>query len=182
MSRTALITIAQGTEEIEAIVPADLLRRANFHVKIAGDNEIVTCSRGVKIIPDLLIEKLNSDVEYDIIILPGGRTGTLNLLNDEKLIKLLRKHYERGGWIAAICAAPSILVHHKIMPKGSPITSHPSVKEMLADYEYREEKVVVHERFITSRGVGTSIDFALKIIELLMDKTTAEKIAKDIVY
>jgi putative intracellular protease/amidase len=57
MSRTALITIAQGTEEIEAIAPADLLRRANFNVKIAGENEIITCSRGVKIIPDLLIEQ-----------------------------------------------------------------------------------------------------------------------------
>lgn len=182
MSRTALIAVAQGTEEIEAIAPADLLRRANFNVKIAGENEIITCSRGVKIIPDLLIEQLNSDVEFDIIILPGGRTGTLNLLNNDKLEKLLRKHYERGGWFGAICAAPTILTQHKILPKGSPVAAHPSVREMLVEYDYSDAAVVVYERFITSRGAGTSIDFALKIIELLLSKETADQIKSDIAY
>lgn len=182
MSRTVLIPIAQGTEEIEAIVPADLLRRANVYVRIAGENEIVTCSRGVKIIPDILIEQLNSDMEFSAIVLPGGKTGTLNLLNNSKLQKLLQKHHERGGIIASICAAPSILSAHKIIPKGTNLTSHPSIKDMFEGYNYSDEKVVVDGNFITSRGVGTTIDFTLKLIEILISKETADKIAEDIVY
>lgn len=182
MSRTVLIAIAQGTEEIEAIVPADLLRRANIYVRIAGENEIVTCSRGVKIIPDILIEQLNSDMEFSAIVLPGGKTGTLNLLNNSKLQKLLQKHHERGGIIASICAAPSILSAHKIIPKGTNLTSHPSIKDMFEGYNYSDEKVVVDGNFITSRGVGTTIDFSLKLIEILTSKETADKISEDIVY
>lgn len=182
MSKTVLIVIAQGTEEIEAIVPADLLRRANIYVRIAGENEITTCSRGVKIIPDILIEHLNSDMEFAAIIIPGGKTGTLNLLNNDKLKKLLEKHNQRGGIIASICAAPSILTAHKIIPKGTKLTSHPSFEDIFGDFKYSQDNVVVDGNFITSRGVGTTIDFSLKIIEVLAGPETAKKIADDIVY
>ncbi len=182
MSATVLIPIAQGTDEIEAIVAVNLLRRANVYVRVAGENEIVTCSKGTKIIPDILIDSLNSDMEFTAIVLPGGRTGTLNLLNNSKLQKLLEKHSNRGGIIASICAAPSILTAHKIFPKDAAITSHPTIKDMFEGYNYSEERVVVAGNFITSRGVGTSIDFTLKLIEILVNKETADNIAADIVW
>lgn len=182
MSKTVLIVIAQGTEEIEAVIPADLLRRANIYVRIAGENEITTCSRGLKIIPDILIDQLNSDMEFAAIVIPGGRTGTLNLMRNEKLQKLLEKHNQRGGIIAAICAAPSILTAHRIIPKGTRLTAHPSIKDIFDGYDYSEDKVVVSENFITSRGAGTSFEFALKLIEILAGAEMAKKISDDIVW
>ncbi len=182
MSNTVLVLLAGGTEEIEAVTTIDLLRRANIHVKVAGENEIVTCSRGVKIIPDMLIDHLNSEMEFAAIVLPGGQSGTLNLLNNDKVTKLLKKHNLRGGLIAAICAAPTILTAHKIIDNETRITAHPSVRDMLANYNYIDENVVVDGNFITSKAVGTTIDFALKIIERLQGIEIAKKVANDIVY
>jgi len=182
MGKTVLLLIAGGTEEIEAVVPIDLLRRANIHVKVAGENEIVTCSRFVKILPDMLIDHLNSEMEFSAIILPGGKSGTNNLLDNEKVIKLLKKHNQRGGWIAAICAAPIILLIHKIINENTKITAHPSVRNMFDENQFIDEKVVVSENFITSSGAGTSFEFSLKIIELLQGKEIAERVANEIVF
>ncbi len=180
MSKTVLLVIAAGTEEIEAVVVADLLRRAGLYVRIAGENEIVTCSRGVKIIPDILIENLSSDMEFSAIVIPGGMTGTHNLMDNEKLKKLLAHHKDRGGIIAAICAAPILLLAQKLLPADAKVTSHPSVKESLAGFDYSEEKVVAWGNFITSRGAGTAIDFAMKLIEVLAGEEQAKKVAQDI--
>lgn len=182
MTKSVLIVLAQGTEEIEAIVPADLLRRANIHVRVAGENEISTCSRGIKIIPDILIEQLNSDMEFSTIIIPGGKTGTHHLLQNEKFIKLLDKHIKRGGYVAAICAAPSILTAHKLLPQGTKLTSHPSIADLFDAADYQTDKVVVSGNFITSRGAGTVFEFSLKIIEILLGKEASDKIAADIVW
>ena len=182
MSKKALIFIANGTEETEAITTVDLLKRANFSVKIAGDNELVTCSRGVKIIPDILIETLIEEDEFDVVIIPGGGNGVLNLGNNDIVQKIIKSNYNKGVLIAAICAAPSILIEMKIINEETPFTGFPSLKEEYAMYNYIDEKVVYNDNILTSQALGTTIPFALKIIEILTNKENANKIAEEIVY
>jgi DJ-1 family protein len=181
MTKYVLVPIAHGTEEMEAVIIIDILRRAGITVKVAGDNEIVTCSRGVKIIPDELIDNLDINSEFDAIILPGGGKGTDNLMNNYHLSEILKSHRERGALIAAICAAPTILSEFKILKPESKITSHPSVRNRLEHYNYIEEKVVFDDNIVTSRGAGTAFMFALFIVELLMNSDTAKKVACDII-
>lgn len=182
MSKKALIFIANGTEETEAITTIDLLKRANFSVKIAGDNEIVTCSRGVKIIPNILIESLSEEDEFDVIILPGGGNGVMNLGNNDIVRNIIKNNYIKEVLIAAICAAPSILIDLKIINENTPYTGFPSLKAEYPNHNYLEEKVVYNDNIITSQALGTSIPFALKIIEVLMNKEASDMIAEEIVY
>lgn len=182
MSKKALIFISNGTEETEAITTVDLLRRANFNVKIAGDNEIVTCSRGVKIIPDILIENVIEEDEFDVVIIPGGGNGVYNLSNNLNVTNLLKYHSKKGTLIAAICAAPSILIDLNIISEFDIFTGFPSLKEEYPNYKYENEKVVVNKNIITSQALGTSIDFTLKIIEVLMGKEAANNIKSEICY
>jgi DJ-1 family protein len=177
-----LIPIAHGTEEMEAVIIADILRRAGMNVKIAGETEIVTCSRGVKIIPDIIINKIEKDMEFDLIVLPGGNAGVQNLTDNDHLEDILANHKENGRHLAAICAAPLVLSAHGIINRSDAITSHPSVRDQLLDYDYREESVVAGEKITTSRGAGTAIPFALSLIGRFIDKNTAERVASEIVY
>ena len=182
MDIKVLVPISHGTEELEAITIIDLLRRGSINVKVAGENEIITCSRGVKIIPDCLLHKLEDNDEFDAIVIPGGYEGTNNLMNNEKLQAILKHNFKSGKLIGAICAAPIILVKHKLISKDFKITSHPSVKNYFEGYDYSEDRIVIQDNIITSRAVGTAIDFALVIIELLINVETAEKIAREILY
>ncbi|TAL68595.1 MAG: DJ-1/PfpI family protein [Bacteroidetes bacterium] len=181
MSKNVLLVITHGSEEMEAVIIIDILRRAGLNLKVAGEHEIVTCSRGTKLIPDLLISNIDINDEYDAIIIPGGTKGTLNLTKNEKLIEMLRKQRAGKGLIGAICAAPMILSEHNILKPGQKVTSHPSVKESLITYSYMEQRVIYDEGIITSRGAGTAIEFALYLVELLVDPESAIKIAQDIV-
>lgn len=182
MAINVLIPIAQGTEEMEAIIVIDLLRRAGINVRIAGESNIITCSRGVKILPDILIDDINPDDTYHAIVLPGGTIGTQRLNDNPVIEDMLKKLKRKSMKIAAICAAPTILSYHKILNDENVITSHPSVREQLLGHIYVEDSVVVDGNIITSRGAGTAIDFALKIIEILIDAATANRIKESIVY
>ena len=182
MDIKVLVPVAQGTEDMEAVIIIDLLRRAGINVKVAGENEIITCARGIKIIPDILIRKLASDDYFDAIIIPGGSEGTHNLLENDKFISILKNQHEKGRLIGAICAAPSILSFHKILTTETNVTSHPSVKSQLINCQYVDEDVVVSGNIITSKAAGTATDFALKIIEILADLDTAHQIADEIYY
>lgn len=177
-----LVIITDGTEDIEATVPIDLFRRAGFEVLVAGEKEQVTFARGLKVIPDVLLDRVAEDDNFDLVFIPGGAKGVENLLKNEQVGKILKRHKELGMWNSAICAAPLVLDRFGILSKEDKITSHPLVKDKLANYDYTEDEVVVSGKIITSRGAGTSIPFALKIIELLAGKELANKIANDIVY
>lgn len=177
-----LVPIANGTEEMEAVIIIDILRRAAFNVTVAGENDFATCSRNVKIIPDTLISKISENTTFDAIILPGGLEGTKNLSNNKHLIKIIKKHKENNKLIGAICAAPTILAEHNIFDANQKLTSHPSVKEKLNHYQYTIDNVCIDGIFITSRGAGTAIDFALEIVKKLSSKESADKIASSIVY
>ncbi|MBI5326008.1 MAG: DJ-1/PfpI family protein [Ignavibacteriae bacterium] len=182
MSKNVLVPIANGSEEIETVVVIDILRRAGINVKIAGEHEIITCSKGVKIIPDLLISNIDLNDEYDAVIIPGGSKGTDNLIKNEKLIEILKKQNKNNKLIGAICAAPSILSAHNILKPGQKVTSHPSVKDSLITYNYQEQRVIYDYDIITSRGAGTAVEFALYLVDILAGPESAVKIAQDIVF
>jgi len=169
---SAVLLLADGAEEMEAVISADVLRRAGIDVTIAGveEKESVVCSRNVVIKPDLpLSEAIKKD--YDVVVCPGGLKGAQTLAGSAEVGKLLKKQEARGALIALICAAPIALASHGI-GNGKRITSHPSVDKQLKDkgYIYSEDRVVVDGKLVTSRGPGTTFEFALAIVELLVGK------------
>ncbi|KZC11793.1 Protein DJ-1 [Dufourea novaeangliae] len=181
--KTAILLIADGSEEMEAVITTDILRRAGIDVTVAGlaEKESVKCSRDVKICVDA---KLKDAVQqkYDVVILPGGLGGSEAFASSAEVGNLLQQQEKENRVIAAICAAPVALKAHGIS-KGKQLTSYPSMKEKLVDeYKYLEDKVVTDGNLITSRGPATAFAFGLAIVEKLLDKETANNVAKGMLY
>ncbi len=159
----ALVPIANGSEEMEAVIIIDTLRRAEWDVTMAGLDETVTASRGVKIIPDTLFDQVNP-ADFDIILLPGGFGGTEAFIQHAGVQQALRDFNEKGKWIGAICAAALALNEAGILD-GKKFTCYPGVEQKLsADIQPENEVVVVDDHLITSQGPGTAFEFALKVI------------------
>jgi len=180
--KRVLIFLAQGSEEMEAIVVSDLLRRAGIEVTIAGESKEITTARKTKIIPDILINEINENDLYDLVYVPGGSKGVENLIKIQKVGDILKNHYNKSKLIAAICAGPLVLHYFGIFSKEQKLTSHPNVSDILKIYNYSTDKVVEDRGIITSRGAGTSVDLALYLIKKLIDQLAAENVAKAIVY
>lgn len=166
---TALVLVAQGTEEIEAVISIDVLRRGGIDVTVAGVDgaDPVRCSRGVLITPDVALDDIDRD--FDIVVLPGGAEGAQRLAESAKVGEVLRRQEKSGRLVGAICAAPIALKAHGVF-ENRQLTSHPSVREMLEGWgEYSEHPVVADDNLITSRGPGTAFAFALRIVGTLTD-------------
>eukprot|EP00871_Galdieria_phlegrea_P005250 jgi/Galph1/5726/GphlegSOOS_G4407.1 len=169
MTKQVLVPIANGSEEIEAVCIIDTLRRAGFQVTVAavGEETTVTCSRQVKLVADCLLSSCMNHV-YDLVVLPGGAKGAENLATSESLQKILKRQAAEKHWYAAICASPVIVLYPLgLLPQRA--TCHPSVVEKVKQIVTDKERVVVDEesKCVTSRGPGTAIEFALKLIECL---------------
>lgn len=177
-----LVVITDGTEESEAIIVADILRRAGINVTLAGTNSSIVSSHKIKIIPDVLISELDKTKLYDAIVIPGGKLGTENLFNNSFLADIIQLHNNHKRFICAICAAPIILAKMGLIKSNHYITCHPSVKEEIPKQNYQFAKVVISDNFITSSGAGNSFDFAFTIIKKLIDSNSAEKIKADILF
>ncbi len=174
--KRVLVPVAPGFEEIETITVIDILRRANVEVVSAGTEPgEITGSRKVKIVPDVLLKNVVNDENFDMIVLPGGMPGTTNLKKDESVKKIIHRMYKQGKYISAICAAPTVLAAIGLT-NGKNITSHPSVKDALQSESYKEDRVVVDGQIITSRSPGTAMEFAMKLVEILVGKEIVEKI------
>jgi len=177
MSKKALVFLAKGAEEMEAVIAIDVLRRAEVKVTVAGVEgpSPVTCSRNVVIVPDCSVEHAQTQGPFDAVVLPGGLTNSQIMAASSKVKEILQEQEAAGRLIAAICAAPCALKEHGIK-KGSKITSYPSLKEKCHEgYDYQDDKVVVDGELITSRGPGTAFDFALAIVNKLCG---ADEVAK----
>lgn len=171
---TVLIPLAEGFEELESVTLIDILRRAEITVVTASlsENTQVTASHGVRLVADTTLEAVIYD-DFDMIILPGGQPGTDNLNQDPHIHAVLKRLYQSGKTVAAICAAPLVLAHAGLLD-GKIATCFPSVL-MPAEWPnitLSAEPVVIDGRVITSKGPGTAIDFALSIVEYLKDTHT----------
>lgn len=162
-----LLPLAPGFEDLEAITLVDILRRGGLHVTTAGLSPgPVQGARGTTVLPDTVLESV-LDQEFDMIILPGGQPGTRNLHQDERIKALLLRFRDQGKFIAAICAAPSILAAYGLL-QGKRATSYPGALDAAqSDLTYSEDSVVVDGNIVTSRGPGTAMDFALTLVDIL---------------
>ena len=168
MEKRVLVPLAEGFEMVEALSVVDVLRRGNIQVDTAslGDSLQVTSSHGVTVIADTLLSDCLGQV-YDLIALPGGIPGAENLKNSAELAGLLKKQMEEDRLYGAICASPAVVLEHHGMLDGKKATCHPGFVAQLSSQEHTGEKVVVDGNCITSRGAGTSIDFALELLARL---------------
>lgn len=177
-SPRVLIPLSAGFEEIEAVTVIDVLRRAGCEVVAAGvpDAQPLRGSNGISILPDAALGDV-IDQAWDLVAVPGGMQNTTNLASHEPLLVLLRKRFDAGEWVAAICAAPRVLNAAGIVGQIA-LTSHPVTKSdlSLAAREYREDTVVQDHRVITSRGAGTALAWALTLAELLVGASKRESV------
>ena len=170
-----LVPLAQGCEEIEAVTVIDILRRAGIAVVSAGlDNLPVLASRGVLLLPDTELDAVLDD-DFDMIVLPGGQPGTNNLKADKRIIALLQQMAQQGKYIAAICAAPSVLAASGLLD-GKQATSFPGALDPFPKVKQQHAALVEDGKFITSRGPGTAMDFALTLVERLAGKTKRQEV------
>lgn len=174
--KKVLVPLAQGCEEMEAVIVIDTLRRAQFEVVAAGLKEgPITASRGVRLVPDTVWDAVDP-MSFDAIVLPGGNGGVQQLLADARVMRAVRDLHAAGRWVCAICAAPQVL-HAAGVLKGRRATCYPGVEEKLADAMTVADPVVVDGHVITSRGPGTSIAFALEIVRRLAGEEAARRVA-----
>ena len=170
-----LVLLAQGCEEIEAVTTIDILRRAGIEVTSAGLDDLpVLASRGVVLLPDTTLD-LAQDQEFDMIVLPGGQPGTDNLKADKRLIALLRQMAQQGKYVAAICAAPSVLAAAGLLD-GRKATCYPTCLDDFPKVNLQTAAIVEDGNITTSRGPGTAMDFALVLVERLAGKTKRQEV------
>lgn len=176
-----LIPIADGSEELEAVAMIDILVRGGAHVVTASVSPSieVTCSRGVKILADIMIADAVHH-SYDLIACPGGMPGANHLRDSSVLSDLLLKQQSEGKFIGAICASPAVVLHPLNLLHGKRATCYPAESFTSHLTHYVNEPVVVDGHLITSQGPGTAIPFALKLVELVISREAAEKVAKEL--
>lgn len=156
------VLLAEGFETIEALTTVDILRRAGVTCNTIGTKNLeVTTSHSITIKADKV---LNEEVcDYDVVVLPGGMPGAVNLRDDEKVNELVKKFYDEGKLVAAICAGPITLGKLGIV-KGKNATCYPGFENQLEGCNYKEELVVVDGNIITGRGPAAAIPFAFEIL------------------
>lgn len=178
---SALVPLIDGFEETEAITTIDILRRAGVNVTTAGiSRKTATGSHDITVTTDAIFGDV-FDGEFDAIVLPGG-PGTKDLNQVAGLHDRLRRQAREGKLVAAICAAPSILAVAGLL-EGKRATCFPAVEDKLNEGGARilHDPVVEEGNLITSRGVGTALEFALAVAAYLAGRETATKVAKSIV-
>jgi protein deglycase len=179
MDKNASIILADGFEEVEAVTPIDLLRRAGIKVTLYGLTSLeVRGSHDIVIKTDLVFS--SNATSADALILPGG-PGHKNLLNSPVVLECIQKSFKAGSLCAAICAAPVVLGKAGILA-GKKVTCFPGCEDKLAGGIFVDQPVVVDGNIITSRGAGTAVPFSVEIISYLLDRNTADKIASAIIY
>jgi 4-methyl-5(b-hydroxyethyl)-thiazole monophosphate biosynthesis len=181
MAQKALVFLADGFEEVEAITPIDYLRRAGVElttVSISG-NRTVTGSHKVPVIADKTLAEI--DGVYDALLLPGGAAGADNLATCAELGKRLREQAASGRVVAAICASPAVVLAPLGLIKGRRFTCYPGMEKGVSGGTWSEDRVVIDGNIVTSRGAGTAADWAVALIGLLLSPTDREKLAKAVV-
>jgi 4-methyl-5(b-hydroxyethyl)-thiazole monophosphate biosynthesis len=177
MTVNVLVPIADGTEEIEAVTIIDVLRRAEADVTVASVGALqVTASRGVRIVADCLIEACK-ERDYDLIVLPGGMPGAEHLRKSPVLKEMLLRQRNAQRWYGAICAAPAVVLEPHGLLVERRATCHPNHVHSLSDPSAVAAPVVVDGNCVTSRGPGTALAFALKLVELLFGRQRMEAVA-----
>lgn len=176
------VILANGFETIEALAPVDALRRAGADVKTVGlTGEYIETSHKVTVKTDITIGEILLDDNLEMVVLPGGMPGTLNLEDSLEVRSTVEFCAENDRFVGAICAAPSIPGHMGLLD-GKNFTCFPSFEEGIDNANYTGEPVTVDGKFITAKGAGCCVPFAIKLVEMLMGKQKADEVAKSMQY
>ncbi len=173
----AIIIINNGLEECEALVTYDLLFRAGIEVELVGFTNEVLSSHNVTFKAHKLLDEINPN-DYDCLILPGGMPGTKNLENDQRVQEMIDLFVKQDKYIAAICAAPSILIHKGLL-KNNKFICYPGFESGLLP---ANEKAIQDNKFITAKGLGAVFEFSYLIIKNLINEDKAKQILNQIQY
>ncbi|MCL2069243.1 MAG: DJ-1/PfpI family protein [Oscillospiraceae bacterium] len=175
------VFIAHGFEEIEALTVVDILRRAETEALMAGvGSKTVTGSHGITVHCDISEREVNMR-EADMIVLPGGMPGTANLEKSQIVQKCIDYALAKEKWVAAICAAPSILGNRNLLD-GKRATCHPAFADRLGGAQYTATPVEADGKIITANGAGSAMAFALKLAEILCSPERAKELAEAMQY
>ncbi len=177
----ALVPLAKGFEDIEAVTIVDVLRRGGVEVVTASLQETtdVLSAHGLQLKADARLADV-ADGEFDAIVLPGGGEGTENLKNSDRLIRRLRRQNDEGRLLCAICAAPTVLVEAGVLAEGLHVTCYPTC-QMELDRPWSPAPVVVDGNVVTGQAPGSALLFALVVLQTLTDEATARKVARGMV-
>ena len=168
--------LADGFEELEAIAPIDMLKRAGLDVVTVGvTGATVTGSHNIRFVPDCSIDDIVLDESIDAVILPGGMPGAINLENCACVQKAIDFAVQNNKFVCAICAAPQILGHKGLL-KGKNAIAYPGFENELDGAYISDEYVVRDGYFITAKGAGVAVEFGLEIVSALVGSEKAEQI------
>ncbi|WP_114766532.1 DJ-1 family glyoxalase III [Vibrio rhodolitus] len=186
MSKKVLVPIATGTEEMEAVTIIDMMVRAGYEVVVASAESdgglTMKASRGVTLTADCRLVDIADD-EFDAVILPGGVGGSEAFRDSTVLVEIVRQQMYEGKLVAAICAAPAlVLAHHNLYPDAL-MTCHPSFESHIPAKNWRVKRVTydVNHNLLTSQGPGTALEFAMEVIIRLSGKAHAWTVAEPMV-
>ena len=174
--KNAILVLANGFEEIEAIAVFDILERAGVKVTMAGlsEKEVIS-ARKMHILTDITLSQVSN--KFDAIVLPGGGEGAKNLSKSVELLDLIKSMHQDNKVIAAICASPALVLAPTGILSGKKITCYPDMKSNLPqDVLFEDKDIVIDGNIITSKGPGTAITFGLKLAEILIGKITVNSV------
>ncbi len=182
MNKKLLMLFAEGYETGEALVPVDVLRRGGVEVTMASitDEMTVTSAQGISVSMNAKLSEIEP-LDYDAIVLPGGMPGTTHLGESDLVKKALLSMNEAGRLVAAICAAPGVLGKHGLL-QAKKACCYPGLEGNLIGAEVTMDKVTIDGNIVTSRGLGTAMDFGLTLLALLESKEVSDSIRESIVY
>ena len=177
------IYMADGFEEVEAITVYDLLKRAEIEFKTVSimEKKEVEGAHGLKLYADVLFDDATAD-DCEMMIFPGGMPGAKYLSKHEGLLSQLKSFINEEKWVAAICAAPALVLSGNNLISGKKATCYPGMKGKMEGIEYLEEDVVVDGKIITSRGPATAMSFALEIIKQLKGEDVYSEVAEGLLF
>jgi 4-methyl-5(b-hydroxyethyl)-thiazole monophosphate biosynthesis len=183
MAKNAIVLLAEGFEEVEAVTPIDYLRRAGITVTIAavGGNLSVKGARGITVNADALLRdiiKQGGAAAFDAVIIPGGMPGATNIAASKEAGALITEMASAGKQVCAICASPAVVLAPLGLLPGKKFTCYPGMEEKVQGSKWTDDSVAIDGNIITSRSAGTAGVFAVAIIARLLDQLTGDKIAQ----
>lgn len=179
MTQRALISIADGVEDLECVTLIDVLRRAEIEVVVASieSRRMITCARGTRLTADTMLVDVLAQ-PFDLIVLPGGMPGAQRLAESEPLAERVREQAKAGKLFAAICAAPAVALQQYGVLKQRRMTCYPTFSDRLSGCVFVDQPVVVDGNCITSQGPGTALEFALTLVEQLAGRAMRRQVAE----
>jgi 4-methyl-5(b-hydroxyethyl)-thiazole monophosphate biosynthesis len=175
MAKRVLVVLAEGFEEIEAVIPIDVLRRLEFDVTVAGlIDSVVTGAHGLAFNADCMFDNVDA-ADFDAVLLPGGMPGSANLRDNISLGEFIIEMYDAGKLVTAICAAPIALGKAGIL-KGKKATCYPGFEDQLDCGEYTANRTEVAGNVITGKGPGAAFEFVVKVATALGKGVEVEKL------